>query len=247
MESPIKIAIVEDELIIAAKTSMELHNLGYEVTGVVSSGDEAISHIRDKMPDLVLLDVHLKGKMDGIDTAKEVKRIFDTAIIFVTANGDEATFNRAKETKPAAFICKPFNPVELQRAIELAICRMVPENQQLTNPSHIEENPIILSDRIFIRYRDKMIKIMVEDILYIEADRNYSRIFTDAKEYLLSLTLKTIEEKLPSRFFARIHRSYIINISKIDEVAIGYVLIGDKSIPLSGSLKDNLMERIQTL
>ena len=92
-----------------------------------------------------------------------------------------------------------------------------------------------------------MIKIMITDILYIEADRNYSRIFTKAREYLLSITLKTIEEKLPGNLFLRTHRSYIINLAHVDEVADGHIIIAQKPIPLSAGLKEQLLQRIQTL
>lgn len=88
---------------------------------------------------------------------------------------------------------------------------------------------------------------MVADILYMEADRNYSRIFTNNKEYLLAITLKSIEEKLPLDLFVRIHRSYIINLAHIDEVADGHVVIAQKAIPLSAGLKEQLLQRIQTL
>ena len=73
-------------------------------------------------------------------------------------------------------------------------------------------------------------KIMVADILYIEADRNYSRIFTGIKEFLLSTTLKTIEEKLSGNLFVRIHRSYLINLAHVDEVAEDHVVISQKAI-----------------
>ena len=92
-----------------------------------------------------------------------------------------------------------------------------------------------------------MVKIMFADILYIEADRNYSRIFTFRKEFLLSTTLKNIEERLPKDLFIRIHRSYITNLAHIDEVGESYVMVSDKTIPLSSALKENLMEHIQTL
>jgi len=88
---------------------------------------------------------------------------------------------------------------------------------------------------------------MVPDILYIEADRNYSQVFTRQKEYLLSLTLKAIEEKLSVDTFVRIHRSYIINVLQVDEVAENHVIIGQKAIPMSPLLKDNLLKKLQTL
>lgn len=248
MDTLIKILVVEDEMIIAAKISMQLTNLGYEVTGILPRGEEAILHVEENKPDIVLLDINLKGNIDGIETARQMQLMKDIPIIYLTANADEATFNRAKTTRPAAFISKPFKQLDLQRAIELTISRMAENEtgQQIENNAN-NEHPFILSDRIFVRHKEKMVKIMVADILYMEADRNYSRIFTNNKEYLLAITLKSIEEKLPLDLFVRIHRSYIINLAHIDEVADGHVVIAQKAIPLSAGLKEQLLQRIQTL
>ena len=248
MDTQIKILVVEDEMIIAAKISMQLTSLGYEVTGILPRGEEAVLHVEENKPDIVLLDINLKGNIDGIETALQMQKQADIPIIFLTANSDEATFNRAKVSRPYAFISKPFKQLDLQRAIELTISRMAEnETGPQTEDNTDDDRPFILSDRIFVRHREKMIKIIVADILYIEADRNYSRIFTKNKEYLLSITLKTIEEKLPGRIFLRTHRSYIINLAHIDEVAEGHVIIDQKAIPLSAGLKEQLLQRIQTL
>ncbi len=248
MDTLIKILVVEDEMIIAAKISMQLTNLGYEVTGILPRGEEAILHVEENKPDIVLLDINLKGNIDGIETARQMQLMKDIPIIYLTANADEATFNRAKTTRPAAFISKPFKQLDLQRAIELTISRMAEIETGLQIENNVNnEHPFILSDRIFVRHKEKMIKIMVADILYMEADRNYSRIFTNNKEYLLAITLKSIEEKLPLDLFVRIHRSYIINLAHIDEVADGHVVIAQKAIPLSAGLKEQLLQRIQTL
>ena len=248
MDTLIKILVVEDEMIIGAKISMQLTNLGYEVTGILPRGEEAILHVEANKPDIILLDINLKGKLDGIETASQLQQRNNIPIIYLTANTDEATFNRAKSTKPYAFISKPFKQLDLQRAVELTISRMAEkENGTLPEITTGDEQPFILSDRIFIRHKEKMVKILITDILYVEADRNYSRIFTKNKEYLLSITLKTIEEKLPSQLFQRIHRSYLINITQVDEVSESQVLIAQKAIPLSAGLKEQLMQRIQTL
>ena len=182
---------------------MQLTNLGYEVTGILTRGEEAIIHVQENKPDIVLMDIHLKGYLDGIETVALIHQHADIPVIYLTANSDEATFNKAKSTKPYAFIAKPFKQLDLQRAIELAILRMAENDHKITieRKTGDEEQPFILSDRIFVRHKDKMIKIMLADIFYLEADRNYSRIFTRGKEYLLSITLKAIEEKLPSKFF----------------------------------------------
>lgn len=260
MDTLIKILVVEDEMIIGATISMFLTSLGYEVTGMVPRAEEALLHVRDNPPDIILLDIQLKGKIDGIEMAKRVQETNDIPIIYLTANADEATFNRAKSTRPAAFISKPFRQLDLQRAIELTITRMAEQHspsplqdennhteEHHSNDTEKSQQPFILKDRIFVKNREKMTKILFSDILFIEADRNYSRIFTLAKEYLLSITLKMIEEKLPANHFLRIHRSYIINLLHVDEVSDSHVMIAQKPIPLSGGLKDHLLERIQTL
>jgi DNA-binding LytR/AlgR family response regulator len=248
METPIKILVVEDEMIIAAKISMHLTNLGYEVTGILPRGEEALLNVEENRPDIVIMDIRLKGDLNGIDTAIRMQKIADIPVIFLTANADEATFNKAKAAKPYAFISKPYKQTDLQRAIELTISHLAADENKLPpGDSEINDQPFILSDRIFVRQREKMIKIIVADILYIEADRNYCRIFTKTNEYVLSITLKTIEEKLNNHIFLRVHRSYIINLSHIDAVADDHVIINQKAMPVSEGLKEKLLQRIQTL
>lgn len=244
----IKILVVEDEMIIGAKISMQLSALGYEVTAILPRGEEAVLHAQENKPDIVLLDINLKGKIDGIETATQLQQGGPMPIIYLTANADEATFNRAKPTKPYAFISKPFKQLDLQRAIELTISRMAEsENGQVAPAQAGEEPAFILSDRIFVRHKEKMIKITLADIFYIEADRNYSRIFTKEKEYLLTITLKAVEEKISAKLFLRLHRSFIVNIAHIDEVAEDHVTVGQKRIPLGIGMRDVLLKNMKTL
>jgi DNA-binding LytR/AlgR family response regulator len=248
METPIKILVVEDEMIIAAKISMHLTNLGYEVTGILPRGEEALLSVEENRPDMVIMDIRLKGDINGIDTAIRMQKNGNIPVIFLTANADEGTFNKAKAAKPYAFISKPYKQVDLQRAIEITISRLA-ANENGLSPVHQgdSDQPFMLSDRIFVRQREKMIKVLVTDILYIEADRNYCRIFTKTQAYLLCVTLKLIEEKLDNRIFQRVHRSYIINLSHIDAFAEDHMIINQKAIPVSEGLKEKLLQRIHTL
>ena len=246
MVSPIKILIVEDEMIIAANTSLQLTNLGYEVSGIVSRGEEALIHIEESLPDIILLDIQLKGELDGIETAHQMQKKFNIPIIYLTSNVDDANFERAKKTNPYAFISKPFKKLDLQHAIELTANRII-ENEIKVVEELANEPSFVLSDRIFVRHNDRIVKIIIADILYIEADRNYCRIHSKGKIYLLVVTLKDIEKKLPKEYFIRVHRSYIINLLQIDEVAAKHLVISRKAIPLSKSLRADLMTRLQTI
>ncbi len=234
---------------------LQLSALGYEVTGILPRGDEVLSQIKIDKPDILLMDIRLKGEMDGIETAHEIQQYYDIPIIYLTANADEVYFNRAKETHPYAFISKPFKKLDLQRAIELTLDRISLEkssengkgNGNGYDSTNGNAKDFILNDRIFVRHNEKMLKINIKDIYYIEADRNYCRIFSQGREYLLVMTLKDIDEKLPQNHFLRIHRSYIINISQIDEVAGTHVVISKKAIPMSKAMRTELLKRLQTI
>lgn len=248
MGENIKIFIVEDEMIIGANISLQLSKLGYEVTGLVARGEEALNHIIENQPDIVLMDIQLKGNLDGIETAKLIHNSFNIPVIFLTANADDAHFNRAKETKPAAFLSKPFRNIDLQRAIELAV------DTRLVNTAPEEKIDIgahppgfILNNCIFVKTQDKMVKINIENIYYIEAERNYCRIFCKDKSHLLVTTLKEVIEKLPPDHFIRIHRSFIVNISHIEEMTNSYLVVSRKTIPINKTAKENLLKRLHTL
>ncbi len=247
MDTSVKILVVEDEMLIGAKISMLLTNMGYEVTGLLARGEDALVYVEENKPDIIILDINLKGKIDGIETAAILQQK-NIPVIYLTANSDDATFNRAKHTRPTAFISKPFKQLDLQRAIELTIIHLAETEPFAVKPTEVqEEHPFILTDRIFVRYNGRMVKIMLMDILYMEADRNYTRIFTSQKEFMLSVTLKYIEEKLRIPFFMRIHRSYLVNMIRIDQVLEADVMIGDKAIPLGTGMREKLMRRMQTL
>lgn len=245
MDSPAKILIVEDEMIIGANISLQLSKLGYDVTGIVSRGEEALTHVRQSKPDIVLMDIQLKGELDGIETVNQMHLESEIPIIYLTANADDENFERAKSTNPFAFISKPFKKLDLQHAIELTMDRL--ERDQTDKIEDVSyKSPFVQSDSIYVRRNEKMIKILINDIYYFEADRNYCKIFSKSKECLVVMTLKEINDRLPPEHFLRIHRSFIINLSHVDEVAGTHVVIGKKAIPLSKTLRKELLNRLQT-
>ncbi|MBF0287267.1 MAG: response regulator [SAR324 cluster bacterium] len=116
-----QILIVEDEVFIALGIKKQLENFGYYVLGIASSGDEALSKIVEARPDLVLMDIVIKGEMDGIEVAKRIHDQFEIPIIYLTAYSDHANLQRAKTTEPFGYLLKPFNDRELQITIEIAL------------------------------------------------------------------------------------------------------------------------------
>ena len=132
------ILIVEDELLIARQLKKKLMRLGYSVTGIVSSGEEAIQEVEDKQPDLVLMDIVIKGDMDGIETAEIIQRDFHKPVIYLTAYADDETIERAEVSAAYGYIVKPFQDREVHAMIKLALNRHRRDESLLGTASVVE-------------------------------------------------------------------------------------------------------------
>ncbi len=102
------ILIVEDEAIVAQEIKICLENMGHSVVSIASRGEEAIGKAEEKRPDLILMDIQLKGQMDGIEAADIIQSRFDIPVIFLTAHYDDERLERAKSTRPYGYVLKPF-------------------------------------------------------------------------------------------------------------------------------------------
>ncbi|HII99715.1 MAG TPA: response regulator [Methanoregula sp.] len=123
------IFIVEDELIEAEDIRQTLEKQGYHIAGICRSGESALAAFKSIQPDLVLLDIHLAGPMDGIDTAEQIHTRYHIPVIFLTAHADEASLERAKVTEPYGYVLKPFDERELRSSIEMALYKHRMEEQ----------------------------------------------------------------------------------------------------------------------
>lgn len=251
MSDSISVLIVEDEIIIANKIGLHLEQFGYVVAGILPRGEQAVLHCRNEPPDILLLDINLKGNLDGIETARVLEKegIF-IPTIYLTANTDPATFERAKNTRPHAFLGKPYDQTELHRAISLAVQRhhapaAAPEKQAASEPT--PDGSQLLSDRIFVRHKDHMVKVFLKDILYISAERSYCHIHAAETEYLLSMPMGKLADQLHSADFLRVHRSYVVNLRQIDMVADNHLVIGRQAIPVGKEQREELLRRVNLI
>lgn len=121
--STAKILVVEDESIIALDIQNSLVNAGYNVVAIATCADEALDLTAQLSPDLVLMDIRLRGEMDGVEVAEKIRREFDLPVVYLTAHADENTLKRAKLTEPFGYILKPFEDRELITTIEIALSR----------------------------------------------------------------------------------------------------------------------------
>lgn len=241
-----KILIVEDDPLYAAQLEWLVGSLSYEIAGTCTNAFDAINLFHRKSPDLLLLDIHIIGEIDGIQLASHINKIRKTPVIFITSLSDDETFNRVQQIGPAGFIIKPFNPLQLQRVIELTVAKLGE-----LNPNHsFQDNDLILSDCFFIKVREKLVKIVLTEIFYIEADDRYSIIHTiSGHKYIIRIPLGELEEKLPSSAFIRTHRSYIIQSKYIQSVNVQdeTIQLNQINIPMSKTYREKILDKIKRL
>lgn len=249
MSHPVTVLIVEDEIIIATKIGHHLEQFGYVVAGILPRGEVAIRHCRNQPPDILLLDINLKGDLDGIETARILeKEGIHIPTIYLTANTDQATFERAKGTRPHAFLGKPYDQTELHRAVSLAVQLNHAPASAPNKVSPPEPPPPdgsqLLSDRIFVRHKDHLVKVFLKDIQYISAERSYCHIHAQDAEYLLSMPMGKLADQLPSSDFLRVHRSYVVNLRQVDMVADDHLVIGKTAITVGRDQRAELLRRV---
>ncbi len=128
-----KILVVDDEAIITMQLEERLSAMGYTISGMVATGEEAVERARSVRPDIVLMDIVMPGKMNGIEAAKIITEEMDIPVVFVTSYADDAIIEKAKNVRPYGYIVKPFNELEIKAAIEVALFRKATEQQQEKN------------------------------------------------------------------------------------------------------------------
>jgi len=247
----VKVLIVEDENIVAKDIQLSLKKLGYTVIGIEKSGEGAILNAQNSSPDIIIMDIMLKGEINGIEAAEKIRKEFNIPIIFLTAYADENTLSKAKISEPYAYVIKPFKEIDLHTSIEMALYKHSKELEVLKERDmlySIVENKES-SDFIFVKSKSRLVKLKTKDIFYIEALKDYVVINTTTSRYTIHSTMKEIERKMPSEQFIRVHRSYIVNINKIFEIESPNLILEfkNKIIPIGGSYKESLLGRINLI
>ena len=242
-----KILIVEDEAIVAKDISVCLEKIGYEVIATFSKGEKTLHFLEENKPDLVLMDIMLAGKISGIEASAEIKKKHDIPVVFLSAYADEKTIERAKVTEPYGYVIKPFKEIDLSTSIEMALYKFKKEKEKLSGiESSSFKNSPISTDYIYVKSNSKLVKVQNSNILFVEALKDYVIIHTEKERFTIHSTMKDIEKKLPEDIFMRVHRSYILNLNKINSIDSSIVNIekSDKKIPIGGSYKDSLFKRL---
>jgi DNA-binding LytR/AlgR family response regulator len=250
--SKIKILIVEDEAIIAEDLSRKLEKAGYKISACVDNGEDALRSAKSNPPDLIFLDISILGAYNGIETAKRLKLIHDFPIIFLTNITDNKTILDAKAVKPANYLIKPFITSQLYVSISMALKNFSEEKEaQLPPPAteNTQGHVMVLKDKFFLKHGNGAFhKYDISEVLFIEAERSYCRIFLESGEEILQASsMKEALEKIQHPHLVRVSRSYVINIDKIDVIKSHIVVIKGHEITMSREYAEHVLQRFNIL
>ncbi|WP_299251945.1 DNA-binding response regulator [uncultured Lacinutrix sp.] len=207
-----KILIVEDEIIIADYIEELLQEEHFTKINIANNKESALKEMSSFLPDIILMDINLKGVNEGIELAK--LKNSNATIIFITGQHDLVLMNDALKTNPDAYLTKPLKKVDLLASINLAVHKKQSQTFQFKDGYDI-------------------VSLDFNAIKYFVAEGNYVNIQTAFKKFTTRQSLNTILEKLPSQVFSQTHRSYIVNKNKVQRVTSNSVFINGVEIPLS--------------
>jgi DNA-binding LytR/AlgR family response regulator len=222
----IKILIVEDEAVIAEKLRTALEDFGYEVLEPCLTPKEALDALQNEVIDLALLDINLSNDIDGVMLAKNITENFKIPFIFITANTDSATIERAAITKPKGFISKPVQMATLVGSIQVAIY-----NHQVNLQAKVVD---ATADYHFIKVGNKFVKIDWKSVTHIESAKNYAILHTnDGIKYPIRVSIESLLSQVTGINLVRIHKQTALNIFYIKN-------FDTKNVVLKNGLKLNV-------
>ena len=220
-----KIALIEDDPLIQIELKLVLNDLGHEVICQFDRYEEVFEnlHLFDQV-DVAFIDIQLASSYDGTDVADLLHKNLNLFLVFLTSQIDERILAKSKQLKIDGFLAKPF------RSDDIKIC--LARLPQKAIPADLNE--------IFLKDGHLFFKITTDDFLWAKAEDNYITIQTTKEKRLILLPLKDFIAKFTNRNIIRIHRSYVINTLKIDQVHTSEIKIGTQLIPIGDSYKSEL-------
>lgn len=243
-QNELSILIVEDDLSFSIELEMLIQDTGYRVAGRVDNSADALEFMLMYQPDLVLMDIDIKGNMSGIEIAEKLGHL-EIPTLFITSYGDEKTYQRAQQTGAIGYLVKPIAPYTLRTAIKSVINNIT----KLSTLSNEDDSAFLGKESLYFRRRSVYQKVTTEEISYVKANGDYTAIYSHGKEYSATTRFRDFIELLPQDYFLQIHRSIMINMNKITSIDItgSQIWVDNVCLPVSRRLRKQIFERINVI
>jgi len=206
---PLQILIVEDEISLQIEMEMMLDEMEYDIIAITDNSEEALKIIHSQKPDIIMMDIDIKGELSGIQLGEKIKDL-DIAIIYVTSHNTRDMYESAKLSNLAAYMVKPVNKLTLESTLELVEEKFI--TRLLDQPEATATNPNF-KGTLLVKQNKQYYKIILSDVQYVEADGNYVALYIGKKKFLSSKNFTEMEKILPKDTFIKTHRKFLINFN----------------------------------
>lgn len=239
----LSILVVEDELSFALELEILLREIGYSMLAVVDNSEDAMKAITAQQPDLILMDVDIRGRYSGVELAEQLAPL-QLPILFITCYQDEVTYRRTQQVNALGYLVKPISKYTLITAIQSIISNLGTKRFIAS-----QEETFVRDNTLFFKRRNVYEKIQIDAIDYIKAYVDYTMAFCATEQYILSITMRQFLNLLSNKNFLRTHRSYIVNIDKVTAVSSSEnkLWINNVIIPISRRLKKEVLAQIHLI
>lgn len=228
---------------------MLIDELGYDLLGIYPKMADVLRLFKATQPDIVILDIELADGGDGVSLAEQLQQIRPVPIIFATSFEDKSTIDRALKTDPYAYLVKPLEKGALQAAIELALYQFSKTKEDQPIPTYTGwSEDLLINDSFYIKSGEKLVKLSLQDILYVIVTENrYCDIVTSERKFHFRSSLNQIEQKLDPRLFIRVHRTTLVNVSKIESIQEFdlTVTVGGHDVQMGRIYKEALLKQLK--
>lgn len=247
MKKNVRVLIVEDEFITRDTLRDYLEDSGYEVSGDAMRAETALKILEEGTTDIAILDIHIKGDKDGIWLAEQIRERYKIPFIFLSAFSDPVTVEAASRTRPFGYLVKPFTQADIFTSIEVALKNYSEQIEELKLPeSHSSiHTEVLINDAIFVKDNLVFQKILLNEIMYIQAFKNYLELHLAGTRHVIRSTLSDFMKVLPSTHFIQTHRSFVVNVAYIEKIGGDFVMAGSVNVPVSRGFKDELLKRMK--
>jgi len=228
------IYIVEDMGITRATLTSVLNRNNYNVCGSSATAEKAWIEILEFSPELILLDINLRGSKSGLWLAEKIRDQLDIPIVFLTAYGSNEILNKLSSFNPDGYITKPFNNSTLLGTIKFSFTNFYAYKKKEKN---------IISDSIcFIKTKTGLEKIIINQILYLQSNGNYVNIYLENATFTCRNKLDILLEEFSFNSLKKVHRRFAVNVNKITNINANNILIEDIEVPTSKTYKDQILK-----
>ncbi len=245
----IRIFAIEDDPVFLTGLERMIEECGYALAGSAGRPEPLLNRLEQDAGsiDLVLMDINIRGSLNGIELAKKVKE-YGVPVIFLSGYEDPQTYQAAQEASPFGYLVKPVRKITLQSAIDSAILRFG-EPSLAAEAFRLWQENELLNDALFVKVGDRYIKVFISDIHFVEAEGNYIIIHTRENRYAVKMSLKQFKHRLSARRFIQVHRRYLVQLTRIDSVNLSASELetAGRKLSIGASYKSELMDRLNKL